>query len=58
MLVAANEIVAQFTMTVAIMGTSTIALTGLPIKEEIYKTANKIDDEALVKLLEVIYIYI
>lgn len=52
-LVMPNEIVAQFSMTVAILGTSTIALTGLPVVEENFKTDKKIDDEELVALLQV-----
>lgn len=35
---APNEITAQFTITVAVMGASTIALTGLPLDENVFKT--------------------
>jgi hypothetical protein len=38
---------------VAILSTSTLALTGLPLLEEDFKTEKKITDEAIIKLLDV-----
>jgi hypothetical protein len=51
---APGEIVAQFTVTVAILGSSTVAITGLDVDEKIFHTDNKIDDEEILKLLSVI----
>lgn len=51
-LVAPNAIVASFTMTVAIMSTSTIAITGINFNEEQFSSDKKITDENLLKLLE------
>lgn len=51
MLVAPNAIVAQFTMTVAIMNSSTIAITGLALEEEKFESEKKVEDEEIVKLL-------
>lgn len=52
-LIAPNEIVAQFTITAAILSTSTVALTGLPIDEAKLTTTKKIEDEAVLKILNV-----
>lgn len=46
-----GDLVAQFTITVMITKGKTIALTGLPIDEELYKTENSIKDEEILKLL-------
>ena len=48
-----GDIVAQFKLTAIILQTGTIAITGLPIKTQTYKTENKITDQALIKVLEV-----
>jgi hypothetical protein len=49
-----NEIVAQFTMTVAVNPTNTIALSGLPLDESHFKTDKVVKDATLNELLSVI----
>jgi len=47
----AGEVVAHFKYTVLILKGTTIAITGLPIDQNVYKTDKKITDEAILKLL-------
>jgi len=46
-----GEFVAQFKYTVVIMKNGSQILTGLPVDLALFKTENKIADEAIVKLL-------
>lgn len=52
-LVASNDIIAQFTMTVAINPTSTIALTGIAVDETKLSSDKSVTDPVLVELLAV-----
>lgn len=47
----AGELVAHFKITVLLLQGGTIAITGLPIETEKFKTENKIEDAAVLELL-------
>jgi hypothetical protein len=48
-----GDLVAQFKITVMILQGGTITITGLPIDLAKFKTENKIEDEAVLQLLNV-----
>lgn len=49
-----GNVVAQFKITVMLLQGGTISITGLPIEEAKFKTENKVTDEALIALLNVV----